>query len=158
MTNSGFFFSISYIYFMKNIKRTPIHVAISIVLLVFLVISAAPLYSQDGIHKTVSPDDFFSLLAERQGEGRAVLLDVRTPDEVNAGAAPGSENIDFYDPEFRSKISSLDKDETYFLYCRSGNRSGQTLRLMKSLDFSEVYDLSGGWSRNAARLSELPGE
>lgn len=133
-------------------------VAISVVLLVFLGLSATPLYSQDGVHKTVSADVFFDLLAERRDEGSAVLLDVRTPDEVKAGAAPGSENIDFYDPDFRSRINSLDKDEAYFLYCRSGSRSGQTLRLMKSLDFSEVYDLSGGWSRNSARLSELPDE
>lgn len=140
----------------KNITLKPF--VVSILLLILFVFSTMPLHSQSGTYKKVSPDDFFYLLAERQAEGRAVLLDVRTADEVRAGSAPGSENIDFYDPEFSDMISSLDKDQTYFLYCRSGNRSGQTLRLMKSLDFTEVYDLSGGWNQNAARLSELPGE
>lgn len=143
---------------MKNKKKILIPASATLLLLILFVITTSPLYSQSGIQKTVGADEFFSLLEERREEGRAVLIDVRTPDEVRDGAAPGSENIDFYSADFKDTISALDKDETYFLYCRSGSRSGQTLRLMKSLDFTEVYDLSGGWSRNSGRLSELPEE
>jgi len=31
--------------------------------------------------------------------------------------------------EFESKLDSLDKDKTYFRYCRSGNCSGKATRI-----------------------------
>lgn len=39
---------------------------------------------------------------------------------------------------------ALDPDDTYLLYCRSGNRSGQTAALMQQLGFENVYDMDGG--------------
>ena len=44
------------------------------------------------------------------------------------------------DPE----LAELDPDETYLVYCRSGNRSGQTTALLDELGFEQVYDLDGG--------------
>ena len=135
-------------------KRNTTRFAI-IILFILLGISVTPLFGETGTLETVRADEFFSLLEERQDEGKGIILDVRTAGEVADGTAPGSENIDFYGSEFKNTIDGLDKDETYFIYCRSGSRSGQTLRLMESLGFNEVYDLSGGWSRNASRLLAL---
>ena len=39
--------------------------------------------------------------------------------------------------------TDLDKDKTYYLYCRSGNRSGQAARIMKSKGFDNVYNVGG---------------
>ena len=111
--------------------------------------------SADTVLKTVSPDDFFDTLEKRSAEGSTVILDVRTPGEFQAGHAPGAVNIDFYSPDFQQKLSELDKDSSYFIYCNSGNRSGQTLKPMEKLGFVEVYDLQGGWARNSARLLDL---
>lgn len=74
----------------------------------------------------------------------AVLLDVRTPAEFASGHLTGARNIDFYNPAFVSELRKLDKNASYFVYCRSGSRSGQTLTLMKKEGFAKVTDLTGG--------------
>jgi rhodanese-related sulfurtransferase len=73
----------------------------------------------------------------------AVLLDVRTAGEFSGGTIPGSKNIDFLSPAFSTKVKSLDKDATYFVFCRSGNRSGQACKTMHKMGF-DVRNLSGG--------------
>jgi len=69
------------------------------------------------------------------------ILDVRTPEEYEDGRLADSINIDFYAETFRDELNKLDRVGTYVIYCRSGNRSGQTLGIMKELEFMEVYDL-----------------
>ena len=73
-----------------------------------------------------------------------VVLDVRTPDEFNAGHLDGAIMIDFYEADFRAQIAELDRDVPYLLYCRSGNRSGSTADIMADLGFSDVIDIDGG--------------
>ena len=73
-----------------------------------------------------------------------VVIDVRTPEEFAEGHIEGAEMIDFYADTFAAEIAALDPDETYLLYCRSGNRSGQTATMMEQLGFEQVYDMDGG--------------
>lgn len=72
-----------------------------------------------------------------------VLIDVRTPAEYEAGYLEGAINLDFYAPDFAERISELPKDDTYVLYCRSGNRSGQAKIIMEELGFSNVTNAGG---------------
>lgn len=74
---------------------------------------------------------------------KAVLLDVRTAGEFSGGTIPGSKNIDFLSPAFAKKAEGLDKEATYFVFCRSGNRSGQACKMMHKMGF-DVRNLSGG--------------
>ncbi len=78
-----------------------------------------------------------------QEAANAVLLDVRTPSEFAAGTIPGSVNVDFMSAGFAKNIARLSKDATYFVFCRSGNRSGQACRVMHQMGF-DVRNLSGG--------------
>lgn len=73
-----------------------------------------------------------------------VVLDVRTPDEYAAGHLEDAVVVDFYEDDFASRIAELDPDVPYLLYCRSGNRSGQTRALMDQLGFTDVADVDGG--------------
>lgn len=73
-----------------------------------------------------------------------VVLDVRTPDEFNAGHLEGATMIDFYEADFAAQIAELDRDVPYLLYCRSGNRSGSAADLMQDLGFTNVIDIDGG--------------
>ena len=84
------------------------------------------------------------LLADNSGSGDFVILDIRTPDEFNSGRIADSINLDFYESNFASELDKLDKDKTYFVYCNSGNRSGNAMGTMRDLGFTEVYDLDGG--------------
>ncbi|MDW7693917.1 rhodanese-like domain-containing protein [Flammeovirgaceae bacterium SG7u.111] len=74
----------------------------------------------------------------------AVLLDVRTPEEVEVEHIPGAIAIDFRSPDFADKVSGLEKDKSYFVYCRSGARSASACELMASQGFGELYNLHGG--------------
>ncbi len=73
-----------------------------------------------------------------------VLLDVRTDNEFKEGYLKGAKNIDFHHESFEEAIDELDKGKKYLVYCRSGNRSRQTMFLMRELGFEEVYNLAGG--------------
>ena len=81
------------------------------------------------------------------------ILDVRTPEEFAMSHVEGAENIDFLSSSFQTKIQNLDKNKIYKLYCRSGNRSGQAERIMKTLGFKDVENL-GSLSTAAKRLQK----
>lgn len=72
-----------------------------------------------------------------------VVIDVRTPEEYEAGHLEGARNIDVRSDDFRAGVELLDKDKTYYLYCRTGNRSHQAAEIMKDLGFEAVYNVGG---------------
>ncbi|SMD38945.1 Rhodanese-related sulfurtransferase [Reichenbachiella faecimaris] len=72
------------------------------------------------------------------------ILDLRTDDEVAQGKIPGAEPLDFYGEKFEEKLGELNKETTYYIYCRSGGRSGKTLAKMKALNFERIYEMDGG--------------
>ncbi len=75
----------------------------------------------------------------------SLILDVRTPEEFEASRIPNSVNIDFYNPEiFMQEIGKLDKNKSYYIYCRTGVRSANSCHLMKELGFINTYNLIGG--------------
>jgi len=78
------------------------------------------------------------------------LLDVRTAEECAQGTIDGAPNIDIYDPEFKSKVDALDRNETYVIYCRSGARSAQAMQTMQSMGFKYLYNLQGGYMAYSA--------
>lgn len=71
----------------------------------------------------------------------AVLLDVRTPAEFAEGHLDGALNLDFNGGELSAAIPTLDPDAEYYVYCRSGNRSGQAIALMQQAGFSNLTNL-----------------
>ena len=79
-----------------------------------------------------------------QPPARLVVLDVRTPDEFAEGHLPGAILVDFYEPDFPSRLQALDPGVPYLVYCRSGARSGRTEQLMGQLGFADVTDVEGG--------------
>ena len=77
-------------------------------------------------------------------EAGVITLDVRTPGEFLGGYIDGAKNIDFQSGNFENEIAALDKNATYAVYCRSGNRSGQAVKVMHDAGFHNVYNLNGG--------------
>ena len=73
-----------------------------------------------------------------------VVLDVRTAEEFAEGHLDGAVMVDFYAPDFADQIARLDGNTPYLLYCRSGNRSGETLVLMRQMGFTDVTEIDGG--------------
>lgn len=75
----------------------------------------------------------------------AVVIDVRTEEEMEEGYIKGAINIDIYQPqEFMDALEQLDKSKNYFVYCRSGNRSRQACALLNSIGIANAFNLEGG--------------
>jgi rhodanese-related sulfurtransferase len=84
-------------------------------------------------------------VSQFEADDKAVMLDVRSEDECDQGIIEGSINIDFHKgQEFIDAIAALDKNKNYYIYCRSGARSGKTCEIMNELGFENVYNLLGG--------------
>ncbi|MCR5188076.1 MAG: protease inhibitor I42 family protein [Treponema sp.] len=91
--------------------------------------------------KSIPMDEGISLMA--QG-GDFVLLDVRRPSEYNAGHIPGAilltnETID----EEKALEVLPDKDQTIYVYCRSGRRSKLASQKLVDYGYSRVIEIGG---------------
>jgi phage shock protein E len=84
----------------------------------------------------------FAKMAE---DKRNVILDVRTPEEFQAGHLPGAVNLDVKAPDFREKAAALDKSKAYLVHCASGARSVRACEALSHLDFPKLYNLPGGF-------------
>lgn len=77
----------------------------------------------------------------------AVILDVRTEEEVENGMIEGAKHIDIYLGQgFLDEVEKLDKDKNYYVYCRSGVRSVQACALMAQKGLNNTYNLLGGYN------------
>lgn len=97
--------------------------------------------AEDGI-VVLSPKEFIS---QAKADTTAVILDVRTPAEYAEGHLEGAKQLDYLDAEaFDAGVKSLDKANTYYVYCRSGRRSHGACEKMKAQGF-KVFDMEGGY-------------
>jgi len=75
-----------------------------------------------------------------------ILVDVRTSEEYADGYLEGALNIDYYSATFSEDISKLGLETPVLVYCRSGNRSGKSMKIMYDMGFNEVKNLIGGYT------------
>ena len=81
---------------------------------------------------------------QQHQETPGIVIDVRTQDEYDDGHLKiANQHHDILNGDFQQQLDSLDKNETYYLYCRSGNRSGQATQMMKDQGFESVYNIGG---------------
>ena len=84
----------------------------------------------EGIERMAADEDF-------------ILLDVRRADEFAAGHIPGAVNL----PNEKigtEEIASLpDKNQTIYIYCRSGNRSKQAADKLLALGETSLMEFGG---------------
>ena len=89
---------------------------------------------------------------QKESDAKNICLDVRTAEEYKEGNIENSINIDFYKSmDFMKFLDKLNKDDNYFVYCRSGKRSDASCQIMKEFGFNNVFNLEGGflaWSEN----------
>lgn len=80
-------------------------------------------------------------------DDNALILDVRTDDEVAEGKIPNALHIDIYKGQgFIYAVEELDKSKNVYVYCKSGGRSAQACAIMNQLGFENTYNLIGGFS------------
>ena len=74
----------------------------------------------------------------------AILMDVRTPEEYDAGHLDQAININWYDANFQDQVYELDRKKTIYVYCKKGGRSAKAAQMLDSLGYKAV-DLLGGY-------------
>lgn len=92
----------------------------------------------------ISPEQAVTALRVLADEPEFVLLDIRTAPEIAESHLSGAVALDFYSPTFHDNLTELEREITYLIYCRTGNRTGKTKRSMEALGFEKVFDLDGG--------------
>ena len=73
---------------------------------------------------------------------KALLIDVREPEEYARGHLPNSRLLPL--KNLVDEIEELPRDRSVFLVSRSGRRSTRAMRLLIDLGFEEVFNLKGG--------------
>lgn len=88
---------------------------------------------------SVDVDKFDALRSEGY-----TIIDVRTQEEYSEGHIEGAVLINIFSPDFKDKISALDKNGKYLVYCRSGKRSNRAVLFMIEAGIKEALNLTGG--------------
>jgi rhodanese-related sulfurtransferase len=96
---------------------------------------------QDTTGSAISQQKFKKLIKKKN----SVVIDVRTPEEYQAGFIASATNLNVMDSlNFLNTMATLDKKKKYLLYCKSSRRSGKALLMMKNMGFQNIRHLKGG--------------
>ena len=80
------------------------------------------------------------------------LIDVRTAGEYAAGHLANAKLIPVQ--EFAQRLAEIDKNKPVLLYCRSGHRSGNALKILQDNGYKDAKHVEGGI--NAWQAAGLP--
>ena len=109
--------------------------------------------TSNGMNDDITAED----AVKKIGMNGVCVLDVRAPEERMRGYIEGSENLNFYDLDFRNKLEKLDRSKTYIVHCAGGVRSVRAVKIMKELGFGSAYNLLGGfgaWVKKGMTVGE----
>ena len=92
---------------------------------------------------------FSSLLSSNE----IIVIDVRSFEEVKTGIIQDAIHIEW--TQIEKEISKIDvsKDQSIYLYCRSGNRSGKAAVMLEKIGFTNVIN-AGGIKEAAKKLEK----
>lgn len=123
----------------KAVSCEPIKNHMKKFIVLLFVLAACGEKKTESTETVLEPAEF---QAKFQSTGGAILLDVRTEEEVSGGALAGQKNI-VYDNAFASKLSDLEH-KPIFVYCGSGIRSTKAAAILKEKGYDPVYEMKGG--------------
>lgn len=92
--------------------------------------------------------DFQSITMEEakkifETEGDYIILDVRRADEFAEGHIPGAINIANENIKDTEPVELKDKNQTIYVYCRSGNRSRQASAKLAAMGYTNIIEFGG---------------
>jgi rhodanese-related sulfurtransferase len=106
-----------------------------------------------GCSEAADPAHAVSLEQARQEfeAGRAILIDIREPDEHATGVAPGARLLPMKQLSRRLAEIPRDVNQPVLLICRTQNRSSATWRALRDQGYTHVRYVEGGMSEWARR-------
>lgn len=119
----------------------------ALALLAALIASGAAFAAGDRDRDAVSLE---AARAEHEA-GRAILIDIREPEEHATGVAPGARLLPMRQLGARLGEIPLDPKKPVLLICNTQNRSSATLRALRERGYGHVRYVAGGMSEWARR-------
>jgi len=115
-----------------------------IVIAAILVYSLITWLYQKKIVKTLTEEEF------RAGYRKAQLIDVREPNEFEAGHILGARNIPL--SQLKMRMKEIRPDKPVYLYCQSGIRSGRAAQTLYRKGYKELSHLQGGFKKWSGKI------
>lgn len=115
-----------------------------ILIAAFLIYSLITWLYQKKIVKTLTEEEFIA------GYRKAQLIDVREPNEYEAGHILGARNIPL--SQLKARLQELRPDKPVYLYCQSGIRSGRAAQLLYRKGYKDLYHLKGGFKQWTGKI------
>ncbi|MBW4890701.1 rhodanese-like domain-containing protein [Mucilaginibacter sp. HMF5004] len=100
-------------------------------------------YVQKSPNKIVVNTKISANLLAEIAQGKAYLVDVRTPEEYDKQHLKYAQNINIRSADFGTQVKKLGKDKKVYLYCHSGNRSGKATDSLQTLGYTHSYNIGG---------------
>lgn len=97
--------------------------------------------------KIISNSDLNEKLSKAES---FILLDVREEIEYFIGHIPEAINIPL--GEVKDRLHELDKDQTYAIICRTGNRSDFACQMLDDAGFQDIYNVLPGMSEWSGKI------
>lgn len=127
---------------MKMIK----HITIALALVILLTACNSTKTTNDGVTKNSATNLSIEETKEFiQDQEDLFILDVRNKDEYDAGHIEGAVLIPLSELENRIDEVEAYKDKPILVYCRSGNRSSQAVKILLDNDFLQIYHMKDGY-------------
>lgn len=86
-----------------------------------------------------------------------VVLDIRSPKEIEDGYINGAVFANFFDEDFAQQLTKFDRNTPYIVHCKGGGRSTKALTTLEALGFTNVTHMDGGldgWKREKLPLTK----
>ncbi|MCM3738753.1 rhodanese-like domain-containing protein [Oceanobacillus luteolus] len=115
-----------------------------IVLVVLLAISIFRYYRQKMYLSVLTQDQWI------EGYRKAQLIDVREPQEFDAGHILGARNIPV--TQLKQRLIEIRKDKPVYLYCQKSSRSARAAQILHKNGYKELYQLKGGFKNWTGKI------
>ena len=113
--------------------------------LLFSILAALGLFTNAQSQSEVEVLEPQAFIERVKADTSAIILDVRQPEEFAEGHLAQAINLDWLNQTaFINGLAKLNKQKTYYVYCRSGRRSQAAAGKLKTEGF-QVIDLKGGY-------------
>jgi len=113
--------------------------------LLFSILAALGLFANAQSQSEVEVLEPQVFIERVKADTSAIILDVRQPEEFAEGHLAQAINLDWLNQTvFINGLAKLNKQKTYYIYCRSGRRSQAAAGKLKAEGF-QVVDLKGGY-------------
>lgn len=108
-----------------------------IIVVAVVIYSVFTYFYQKRIVKTIKEEEF------RAGYRKAQLIDVREPNEFEAGHILGARNIPM--SQMKMRMKEIRSDMPVYLYCQSGMRSARAAQFLNRKGYKDLTQLHGGF-------------